>query len=85
MRLGAEYAEESASEEQEVANGYLDAINAKAEIDNAISHIDKHEQCLEDIANAIYYIQMLKEKQEKLDAESYADEMERLRQASYRW
>jgi len=77
--------EECEGEAREVAAGYLDAHNAIEELENAISHIDKHEQCLEDIANAIYYIQMLKEKQEKLDAESYADEMERLRQASYRW
>lgn len=85
MRVGEEYAEESAGDERDVASGYLDAVNAAAEIDSAISHLDEHERCLEDIANALYYLQLLKEKQEKLDAEAYADEMYRLRQASYRW
>ena len=77
--------EECEQNAQDEAKGYFDAIHAASEIDNAISHIDEPEQCLEDVENAMYYLQSLKKKQERLEAKAYANEMQRLSKASYGW
>lgn len=80
----AEYYAESMMQSEEKAQGITDAKEAIKDIEKAIEAQDA-ETALTYIESALDELNAFKEKQEKLDREHYAQEMQNLICASYRW
>ena len=80
---GAEYYAESMMQSEEKEQGITDAKLAIKDIEKAIEAQDT-ESALTYIESAIDELNAFKEKQEKLDKEHYAKEMQDLITASYR-
>ena len=81
---GAEYYAESMMQSEEKAQGITDAKEAIKDIEKAIEAQDT-ETALTYIESALDGLNSFKEKQERLDREHYAQEMQNLICASNRW
>ena len=81
---GAEYYAESKMQEDEARQGIPEAEEAIKDIKKALEAHDT-ETALTFIESALDELNAFKEKQEKIDRDNYANEMQDLITASYRW
>lgn len=82
--IGSEYFAESMIRNREIEQGIPDAKEAIKDIERAMESQDT-ETALTYIESALEELNSFKEKQERLDKEHYAREMQNLITQSYKW